>query len=352
MKNKHLLILLPIILSGCANNNNPLSVSSYLDNSSFLSTESDVSIDSSLENDSSTSLEEASSTFSSDSLESKEQSSSESTSSFEESSSFLESSSTPQSEIDKYYAPISSSLKGTALKSALYNIIKGHTKMSYDNLEQCMLYTDRNWDVSPDENDPNPVMDLLYYTKNDDSSMRQTWNKYHSSNNPVSPQMWDKEHIWAKSNGFPSKGSIPYSDLHHLRASDMKNNNSRSSYPFGEITSGGKNILDFSGTVSGRTGSCNGTTVYEPLDEDKGDVARALLYMATRYGEESFALTLTDGKDSSGGKWGFLSTLLKWNREDLPDEFEIRRNNIIYEKYQHNRNPFIDHPEYADRIYL
>lgn len=71
--------------------------------------------------------------------------------------------------------------------------------------------------------------------------------------------------------------------------------------------------------------------------------------MATRYGKE-LGLALTNGTDSNDGKWGYVDILLKWNLQDKPDNFEIHRNDLVY-GYQHNRNPFIDHPEYACRIY-
>jgi hypothetical protein len=48
---------------------------------------------------------------------------------------------------------------------------------------------------------------------------------------------------------------------------------------------------------------------------------------------------------------GKLSVLLQWNAIDPPDAFEENRNNVIYYDYQQNRNPFIDHPEYAESIW-
>ncbi len=250
-----------------------------------------------------------------------------------------------------YYSGISDSLSGSSLMSALNKLISKHTKLNYDNLEDYMKITDRDWERSPSTSDSNPYVILLYYTQNDVDSKQQLWNHYHTSESKFgiveADQSWDKEHIWAKSNGFPSSGQPAYSDLHHLRASDRKNNNTRSNLPFANVVSGASNILDFSGTASGKKGKNSGVNVYEPYSIYKGDVARALLYMATCY---SSMLSLTTGTDSSGGKWGFLSTLLKWNLEDAPDEFEIRRNSLV-QVYQGNRNPFIDHPEYACRIY-
>lgn len=247
-----------------------------------------------------------------------------------------------------YYSSITSSMSGSTLKMALYNIIKGHTKLSYDNLEEYMKTTDRNWKKSPNKNDPNPYMVLLYDTNNDGNP--QLWNTYHGSGGiTTNAAIWDKEHIWAKSNGFNTKSLPAYSDLHHLRASDMKNNNNRSNLAYGEVD-GGSKVNDHNNTPSGTKNS----TTYEPLDQYKGDVARALFYMATRYctgdGSGGTKLALTEGSDASGGKWGNLSTLLLWNELDPPDEFEINRNDLV-EEFQHNRNPYIDHPEYARRVF-
>lgn len=251
---------------------------------------------------------------------------------------------------DNYYSSISSSKTGTQLRDALYDLVKDHTVKSYNTLEDNMRITDRDWKRCPNVDDENPYMILIYYTQNNNSEKQQLWNHYHTSVSkfgvPDDQQSWDKEHIWAKSNGIGSSGA-GYSDLHHLRASDRKNNNTRSSLPFGEVTGSKTYVQDFSGTNSGAKGSSNGTSVYEPYSIFKGDVARALLYMAVRY---KSTLTLTDGTNSSGGKWGFISTLIKWHLEDPADEFEIKRNSLV-QYYQGNRNPFIDKPEYACRIY-
>ncbi|MBQ0009393.1 MAG: endonuclease [Firmicutes bacterium] len=255
-----------------------------------------------------------------------------------------------ETDTSAYYSTISSSLKGDNLKVELYKIIKGHTKYSYDNLEIAMRITDRDWTKSPNVNDQNPKMHLLYLVDNENKP--KLWNTYHGNGGITdgNKAVWNKEHIWAKANGFPSKGLEAYCDLHHLRASDKLNNGSRSNYPFATASTGSY-VKDFDGNNSGKLIK---STLYEPQDCDKGDVARALFYMATRYysGDGSASsLSLTDGKDSSGGKWGYVSTLLQWNEQDPPDAFEKHRNDLIYEQFQHNRNPFVDHPEYAKRIW-
>lgn len=251
-------------------------------------------------------------------------------------------------DVGNYYDSISSSLTGDSLKSALYNLIKGHTKYSYDNLEIAMRTTDRNWDKSPDPNDENPYMFLLYLVNND--TKPHLWNESHGSfgSTVTGKYMWDKEHMWPKSNGFNTKGLEAYCDLHHLRASDMKNNNTRSNYPYGPGT-GGNWVVDANGDNSGMRGA-----TYLPTARDRGDCARAIFYMATRYstgdGSGGTKLALTTGNDDSGGKWGYVNTLLQWNDDDPPDAWEITRNSLV-QAIQKNRNPFIDHPEYARKIW-
>lgn len=254
-------------------------------------------------------------------------------------------------EVKEYYKNISATATGNNLKTQLFNLIKNHTKYDYDNLEIAMRTTDRNWEKSPDPNDQNPYMCLLYTVNNDTKASK--WNTYHGSGgiSDYNSAHWNKEHIWAKSNGFPSEGSDAYCDLHHLRASDTKNNGSRSSFAFNNNS--GSYVKDFNGDNSGKLASSN-PKVYEPIDRDKGDVARALFYMATRYmasGQGSpTALSLTNGTDASGGKWGYLSTLLAWHTQDPPDAFEINRNELV-QSFQHNRNPYIDHPEWAQKVF-
>jgi hypothetical protein len=93
---------------------------------------------------------------------------------------------------------------------------------------------------------------------------------------------------------------------------------------------------------------------FEPRDAVKGDVARMIFYMATRYDGDNGEpdLEVVDHVNTyPKPEMGKLSVLLKWNIQDPPDDFEKHRNNIIYSNYQHNRNPFIDHPEYVTSIW-
>lgn len=254
-----------------------------------------------------------------------------------------------------YYSSITSNMKGDTLKVALYNIIKGHTRIPYDNLEPAMKVTDRDYNLSPlGTDDDNPYIVTLYADYNGDKSTAIRYGDSCGGYNTSGNQIWNKEHIWAKSNGFATESKPAHSDLHHLRASDERCNNLRGNLPFNTVSQHtSSNAVE--NHYKQKTDNYRITNSYfEPRDSDKGDVARALFYMATRYyngdGSNS-ALSLTNGTDSSGGKWGYLDTLLAWHELDPVDEFEAHRNDLIYEQYQHNRNPYIDHPEYARAVF-
>jgi hypothetical protein len=155
------------------------------------------------------------------------------------------------------------------------------------------------------------------------------------------------------------------SDFHALWPSDIKGNQqAHSNYNFATPTSSINNVNNDVGTYVGRNGYISGSSqkVFEPLDEYKGDIARAMFYMPARYyeyiDELHPKLELVNGSpdavtasESQSGLAGDLATLLEWNLLDPVDEHEIRRNNLLYNNYQGNRNPFIDHPEWAHIAY-
>lgn len=117
---------------------------------------------------------------------------------------------------------------------------------------------------------------------------------------------------------------------------------------------GNKDFDNGGSPVAGAPGNLTDDDSWEPADEVKGDVARMVFYMAVRYeGDDSFAdLELNDRVSNGSNPYmGRQSVLLEWNAEDPPDAFEQRRNQLIYDEIQGNRNPFIDHPEWADSIW-
>lgn len=153
------------------------------------------------------------------------------------------------------------------------------------------------------------------------------------------------EHTWPKSRfgkGSDYKRAPHYkykvSDLHHLYVSDSKMNSTRGNLEFAEIAVQ-KRGLECPGNKYGFGYKLNGELskelYFEPPANHKGNVARALFYFAVRYD-----MQISQREEE---------TLRRWHLEDPVDESEIYRNEEIY-KVQFNRNPFIDHPEFADLI--
>ncbi|MCP3942869.1 MAG: hypothetical protein GY710_15470 [Desulfobacteraceae bacterium] len=159
---------------------------------------------------------------------------------------------------------------------------------------------------------------------------------------------YNREHIFPQS--FFGKASPMVSDIHHIFPTDGKVNGIRSSYPFGEVSSPSK-ITTNGSKLGPNTSNGYSGTVFEPIDEYKGDIARALLYMATRYYNEDSGWLINDMVTGSQLNTWELDLMMKWNTQDPVSQKEIDRNDEIYNNQQHNRNPFIDHPEYVDCIW-
>ncbi|MBH0231257.1 endonuclease [Halobacillus yeomjeoni] len=215
---------------------------------------------------------------------------------------------------------------GQALKDGLNDIIDAHTEISYDDVWGALRMTD--------EDPANANNVLLLYSGRSQS-------KYENGGDVDD---WNREHVWAKSHGDFGNAMGPGTDLHHLRPTDVTVNSSRSNLDF---DNGGSSHHEAPGTFYD-------SDSWEPRDEVKGDVARMIFYMAVRYeGERSGEpdLVVADYVGTSGPKLGKLSTLKQWHDQDPVSDFEQNRNEIIYNDYQNNRNPFIDHPEYVDLIW-
>ncbi|MFP4478555.1 MAG: endonuclease I family protein [Candidatus Izemoplasmatales bacterium] len=222
-------------------------------------------------------------------------------------------------EIDMEYYEEAINLKGDMLHVALNNIIsEGFIDLFYRDAIGILEESD----VDPE----NPDNVIVAYPGEYGESVPTGYSE------EISGYYWNREHVWPQSrlgvyvsytDDFPSKAT----DVHNLKPSDPDENSRRSNHYF--------DYFDTNDT-------------FEPRDEVKGDVARIIFYMATRY----FDLTLNnDPLTSSGLKtMGILSVLLEWNELDPVDEFEMNRNNVIHE-HQGNRNPFIDYPMFAELIW-
>ncbi|MBQ8959282.1 MAG: endonuclease [Bacteroidales bacterium] len=232
-------------------------------------------------------------------------------------------------------------LTGNQLKVALHNIIKGHTSISYAQLWNAFWSTDNKgngivWDMYSDN--PNGTPPYTYYLGQD-----QCGGNYSGEGD-----CYNREHSWPQS--WFNDQTTPRTDLHHIFPTDGYVNGRRSNYAFGEVRSASWTSRNGSKLGACRTPGFSGT-VFEPIDEYKGDFARAIMYMSVRYYSEDSNWGSSDMTTKSEIKPWAIDMLLRWNEQDPVSQKEIDRNNAIYDDYQHNRNPFVDHPEYARMIW-
>lgn len=222
-------------------------------------------------------------------------------------------------------------VNGEELKTVLHNIIDNHTEMSYNALRDYVLK-----DTDEDENNTNNI--ILLYTG---------WSISKNSFGGGASD-WNREHVWAKSHGGFDNNPPAGTDAHHIRPTDASVNSRRGNLDF---DNGGSAYTD----GDGATGCFVDGDSWEPRDEVKGDVARMIFYMEVRYegtgGEPDLEMVdYVDSSPSGQPLHGKKSTLLAWHHEDPVSDWEIRRNNRVY-NYQNNRNPFIDHPDFVGRVW-
>ncbi|GAA3964468.1 endonuclease [Streptomyces marokkonensis] len=230
------------------------------------------------------------------------------------------------SDYDSTYYKDAVGKTGADLKSSLHTIISDQTKLSYSAVWDALRTTDQ------DPADSGNVI-LLYSGLSRSKSL-----------NGGDSGDWNREHVWAKSHGDFGTSTGPGTDIHHLRPEDVRVNSVRGNKDF---DNGGDGFTDGGGSLTD-------SDSFEPRDAVKGDVARMIFYMAVRYeGGDGWADLEVNGSVDNGSSpyIGKLSVLKAWNDEDPPDAFEERRNQVIYDSYQHNRNPFVDHPEWVEAIW-
>lgn len=237
-------------------------------------------------------------------------------------------------------------LRGESLKTALHNLVeKSHESRSYKQLYNAFLESDIDreyegdgsvidiYSERPSQSDP-----YNYFNRGD------TCGQYRGEG-----QCFNREHIFPQ--GAFGKRSPMKSDFFHLYPTDGYVNNIRGSLVFGEVRE-----AEYTSKNGSKMGSSVNADyrrdVFEPIDEFKGDVARALLYFAIRYEDRvrSFRHDLLDGSTFQVYRGWILKTLIKWHKLDPVSAWEIRRNDVG-EDFQGNRNPLIDHPEFVSQIW-
>ncbi len=250
-----------------------------------------------------------------------------------------------------------------SLRGSLHEVIDDHTRFPYTSSN-----TD-TWDIlelaDEDPNDSDHILDVY---------RNGSHQKIGGGNDS-----YNREHTWPSSYGFPDDGSgnYPFTDCHMLFLCDGGYNTSRSNNPYRYCNAGcaerttlknngqGGGSGVYPGNSNWRTGQGSSGT-WETWTGRRGDVARALLYADVRYeggmhegGASEPDLILTDDNDqivTSGTNadvayMGMLTALLQWHVEDPVDDVERNRNDVVF-SFQTNRNPFIDHPEWAACVFM
>ena len=241
-------------------------------------------------------------------------------------------------EMGTYYDGVDQNA-GTFISDLQNRIRSPYTKVTYDNYDETMMTHFAFSDAPGGQR----TATCVYSGQNYNYTPPFTW--YTST--PFS-----REHTWCVS-WTPSNatsGTNEYCDQHHLFPTYQNEANAvRSNHPLGVVTT------LISSFVDGKYGyDVNGNLVYEPRNNQKGDAARALLYMSLRYnGVNGYDWTFDHlnqvtlpamGEDAQD-----INTLILWHNQDLPDSYEMARNDYI-QSIQQNRNPFIDHPEWVAAI--
>lgn len=267
-----------------------------------------------------------------------------------------------------YYAHVNTS-SASQLRCSLHETIKGHTVYPYSG------GTTNTWSILEiADEDPNNAGRIL------DAYRNRSYLKVTDRAGSGSGLKYNREHTWPNSLGFGSAtGNLglpyaPYTDTHMLYLTDATWNADRGNKPYADCTlaSGcGERITEANAGYGGGSGVYPGNSNWVKTPDGnagsfqvwghmKGNMARAVLYMAIRYeggthpvtGQSEPDLELTDDRSkivitsSSPAYMGLLSTLLAWHTQDPPDAAEQARNEVIF-SFQGNRNPFIDHPEWA-----
>lgn len=238
-------------------------------------------------------------------------------------------------------------LSGAALKTALSSIItSGHQDKGYSGLWTAYKTTDIDKDY---ENDGS-ILDIYSEKPVGADPYKYTPGTNQCGTYSTEGNCYNREHIIPQS--LFNESSPMVSDIHFIRATDGKVNGMRSNYPFGKV--GSATFTSKNGSKLGTSASSGYSgTVFEPIDEFKGDVARMIFYFVTRY--QSKLSSFSSGNMLGGSAFPGLQTwelnvLLAWHNQDPVSQAEIKRNNASY-TYQGNRNPFIDNPSYVNLIW-
>lgn len=254
--------------------------------------------------------------------------------------------------LDVYYQS-ANGLTGQALKTALHNIIKSHAAQGYGALWG--FYAANSLDVYF-ENDGS-ILDIYSENPNGADPYNYTLITDQCGSFNSEADCYNREHSFPRS-WFGGSIEPMNSDVHFIFATDGQVNSYRGSFPYGEV--GTNQVVSNNGSRRGSAKSGLGYTgtVFEPIDEFKGDLARAALYVATRYqniiagweNNSQSSNAVLDGSSTQVFEVWYINLLKKWHLQDPVSQKEIDRNNAA-QTYQGNRNPFVDRPNYVQSIW-
>jgi len=247
----------------------------------------------------------------------------------------------------------------TALRLSLHEIIDDHLYFPYSS--QGAIDT----------------RDILELADEDPADAQRILDVYRNASYPKGDSAaleYNREHVWPQSLLPDGADRYPHTDCHHLFLCDAGYNSSRSNLPFDSCGPGcSERPTEYNNGRGGGTGQYPGNSNWRQSDGweawvgRRGDVARALLYMDVRYEGGTHGVTahaepdlvLTDDRDlivtsepsDTVAYMGMLSTLLRWHCADPPSPDEVHHHDVVY-SHQGNRNPFVDHPEWAYCVFL
>lgn len=240
---------------------------------------------------------------------------------------------------------------GYVLKTQLYNIIKDHNDRGYSGLYTTYTTSDKDFYYENDgtlldnysENPTGPdAYEFTYGINQDDGT---------GGNNEG--ERYNREHLIPQS--VFNSATPMYSDAHFVVPADKHVNAQRGDLPFGKV--GNANWTSLNGTKRGNNWNADYSAgysgiVFEPIDEFKGDIARNLLYFATRYENvvAGYNYVMFNNTADQVFAQPFLNILLTWNQLDPVSQREIDRNNAVYAR-QGNRNPYIDNWDFVTAIW-
>lgn len=215
-----------------------------------------------------------------------------------------------------YYDKVKN-LEGRALLQNLGRLVGPHKNLGYDAARDVMF-------AEVDDLDNNNIVECDYTNRTLDH-VKDRHTAY------MGGRGFNAEHTWPQSKGAVGRAKA---DLHHLFPTDINANSRRGSFPFGEVVQ-----VKWSEGGSKLGKNARGRMVFEPRDDQKGNTARSLLYFYTVYGNHADTVNFRQEE----------SILLKWHAEDPVNATDRARNDAVF-RYQGNRNPYVDVPEFVDRI--